>query len=93
MRRRGPWDSAPLLLRVRGVSVPGSSIRPMSVIGEYARLTPAELKRAVRDPSWALEYIDELTGAGAAETTGASQPRCLDIDKACDALGFQLPVL
>ncbi|MEU0047749.1 DUF1877 family protein [Streptomyces werraensis] len=27
------------------------------MIGEYARLTPAELERAVRDPSWALEFI------------------------------------
>ncbi|WP_225850760.1 YfbM family protein [Streptomyces sp. HPF1205] len=62
----------------------------MSMIGEYARLTPAELERAVRDPAWALEYVDELIEAGAAETTGVGRPRCLDIDKAWDTLGFLL---
>ncbi|MEU3298293.1 MULTISPECIES: YfbM family protein [unclassified Streptomyces] len=62
----------------------------MSMIGEYARLTPAELERAVRDPNWALEFIHELIEAGTDETTGARQPRCLDIDKAWDTLGFLL---
>lgn len=60
------------------------------MIGEYARLTPAELGRAVRDPSWALEFIYELIEAGADETAGGRQPRCLDIDKAWDTLGFLL---
>ncbi|QFZ72965.1 DUF1877 family protein [Streptomyces fagopyri] len=60
------------------------------MIGEYVRLTPAELDRAVRDPDWALEFIHELIEAGADETGGASQSRCLDIDKAWDTLGFLL---
>jgi Domain of unknown function (DUF1877) len=32
----------------------------MSMIGEYARLTPAELQRAISDPEWLMDYIDEL---------------------------------
>ncbi|MGO4429707.1 DUF1877 family protein, partial [Streptomyces sp. MCAF7] len=32
----------------------------MSMIGNYARLTPAELERAVRDPDWGREFIGEL---------------------------------
>jgi hypothetical protein len=62
----------------------------MSMIGEYARLTPAELARAVRDPNWALAFIDELIEAGVDETTGSGRPRCLDIGKAWDTLGFLL---
>jgi Domain of unknown function (DUF1877) len=63
----------------------------MSMIGEYARLTPAELERAVRDPSWAMEFIYEQIEDSADETAGARQPpRCLDVDKAWDALGFLL---
>lgn len=30
----------------------------MSVIGEYFRLTTAELERALQDPEWALGFID-----------------------------------
>lgn len=54
----------------------------MSMIGEYARLTPAELDRAVREPGWVQKFIEEL-----AEGT---PERCLDVDKAWDSLGFLL---
>lgn len=59
------------------------------MIGEYARLTPSELERAVADPGWAQEFIEELIDAGMDEP-GASQPRCLDVDKAWDALALML---
>jgi hypothetical protein len=52
----------------------------MSMIGEYARLTPAEVDRAVLDPDWAREFVDELIEAGAADA--GADARCLDIDKA-----------
>jgi len=35
----------------------------MSMIGEYARLTPAELQRAISDPEWVMDYLDELKDA------------------------------
>lgn len=57
----------------------------MSMIGEYVRLTPAELERTVEDPHWALAFIEELIDVGIDEP-GGSQPRCLDIDMAWDAL-------
>lgn len=59
------------------------------MIGEYARLTPAELERAVEDPHCALVFIEELIDVGMDEPD-ASQPRCLDIDKAWDALALML---
>lgn len=60
------------------------------MIGEYARLTSAELDRAVQDPHWAREFIDELIDSAQDEETSAAPPRCLDIDKAWDTLRFLL---
>jgi hypothetical protein len=61
----------------------------MSMIGEYAGLTPAELDRALREPEWAYEFVDWLMEAEPREP-GAAQPRCLDIDKSWDFLGLLL---
>ncbi|MFE7614179.1 DUF1877 family protein [Streptomyces sp. NPDC057496] len=36
----------------------------MSMIGEYARLAPAELDRAIRDPEWAQEHVVGLIETG-----------------------------
>lgn len=62
----------------------------MSMIGEYARLTPAELDRAVQDPRGARELIDALVDAVPEQGAGGCPPRCLDIDKAWDTLRFLL---
>ncbi|HEX6685456.1 MAG TPA: YfbM family protein [Candidatus Limnocylindrales bacterium] len=35
----------------------------MSMIGQYARLTPDELKRAIDDPEWAQDHIDSIQDA------------------------------
>ena len=32
----------------------------MSMIGEYMRVTPSELDRAVKDPEWALELAEQV---------------------------------
>jgi hypothetical protein len=32
----------------------------MSMIGKYARLTPSELKRAIDDPEWALDLVEQI---------------------------------
>ncbi|WP_406071026.1 DUF1877 family protein [Streptomyces sp. NBC_01020] len=37
---------------------------PMSMNGEYLRVTPAELDRALKDPAWALDLADEIQDAG-----------------------------
>lgn len=62
----------------------------MSMIGEYARLTSAELDRAVRDPHWAQEFVRELIEAELDERPEASKTRCHDTDKAWHALDFLL---
>ncbi|MGY0055425.1 YfbM family protein [Streptomyces sp. LZ34] len=62
----------------------------MGMIGEYARLTPAELERAVRDPDWARAYIGELTETELDEGPGATPARCHDTDKAWHALDYLL---
>ena len=62
----------------------------MSMIGEYARLTPAELERAVRDPDWAREFIGELAEAEADDGPGMSSARCFATEKAWHALDFLL---
>ncbi|MFD8383431.1 YfbM family protein [Streptomyces sp. NPDC059679] len=62
----------------------------MSMIGEYARLTPAELERAVRDPDWAQEFIGELMDTELDEGPATSPARCHETDKAWHALDFLL---
>ncbi|GAA2463097.1 YfbM family protein [Streptomyces lavendulocolor] len=62
----------------------------MSMIGEYARLTPAELERVVRDPYWAQAHVNELIEAELDARPEVSEARCHDIDKAWHALDFLL---
>nr|WP_134006671.1 YfbM family protein [Streptomyces sp. 846.5] len=61
----------------------------MSMIGEYARLTPAELDRAISDPAWALEFVEQMMDARTDGVDGA-ESRCLDVDKAWDTLAHLL---
>ncbi|MFF9567863.1 YfbM family protein [Streptomyces sp. NPDC014685] len=62
----------------------------MSMIGEYARLTPAELDRAIRAPEWVQEYVVELIERELDAEPAASEARCHDIDKTWHALDFLL---
>jgi hypothetical protein len=61
----------------------------MSMIGEYARLTPAELEHALDDPEWATEHVEDMMGDGSGPSDERPR-RCLDIDKAWDILDFLL---
>ncbi len=72
------------------------------MIGEYARVTVPELDRAISDPQWALDRVNELieaeigTESAGEDDTGCdavsalTPARCLDTDKAWDAIGFLL---
>ncbi|MEU3556064.1 YfbM family protein [Streptomyces fragilis] len=59
----------------------------MSMIGEYARLSPAELERAVREPRWAPKLVDAPL---AGEPDAGPGSRRHDVDKTWQALGFLL---
>lgn len=62
----------------------------MSMIGEYVRLTPAELDRALSDPEWACEYTHDLRDTEYETESDVVQARCHDIDKTWHALDFLL---
>ncbi|MDT9680717.1 YfbM family protein [Streptomyces sp. TRM76323] len=62
----------------------------MSMIGEYVRLTADEFERALGDPQWAQERVDELVEAELGGGGGDAEARCLDTDKAWHALDFLL---
>jgi hypothetical protein len=63
----------------------------MSMIGQYARVTPAELDRAVREPDWAQGFVFEfLEVEYEAEEESPGTARGLDTDKAWDAIGYLL---
>ncbi|GAB7031058.1 YfbM family protein [Streptomyces platensis subsp. malvinus] len=62
----------------------------MSMIGEYARVTPAELTRVLGDPEWGLALVARRREAEAEEVPEPASARCLDVDKSWDALGFLL---
>jgi hypothetical protein len=56
------------------------------MIGEYARLTAEELDRALSDPDWAYDHVQDMIEDEAAEL--GDVPRCTDIDKAWDGIRF-----
>ncbi|MFE0189726.1 YfbM family protein [Streptomyces sp. NPDC058989] len=62
----------------------------MSMIGQYACVTPAEFDRALGDPEWALKLVIGRMEAEAGQPAEPAAARCLDVDKAWDALGFLL---
>ncbi|MGY5131311.1 hypothetical protein ACWGJW_02630 [Streptomyces nigrescens] len=45
------------------------------MIGEYARVTPAELDRALGDPEWALKLVSGRMEAEAAQCPEPALPR------------------
>ncbi|WP_253195392.1 YfbM family protein [Streptomyces sp. JHA26] len=62
----------------------------MSMIGEYLRVTTAELDRAIRDPDWALGFAEEVQDAE--EETEPAPDKALHFStyKAWDVLRFLL---
>lgn len=52
----------------------------MSMIGEYMRLAPQDLDKALSDPAWIRDLIDELWDSQSAG--GEPDMRLMDIDKA-----------
>jgi hypothetical protein len=62
----------------------------MSMIGEYFRVTASELERALRDPEWALDFIDETRDAEEESAPSLAEARHFSTYKTWDLLGFLL---
>ncbi|MFD0368870.1 YfbM family protein [Streptomyces sp. NPDC127114] len=62
----------------------------MSMIGEYFRVTAAELERATRDPDWAFDYIDETQDAVDGSEPSPAEARHFSTYQAWHLLGFLL---
>jgi len=62
----------------------------MSMIGEYFRVTAAELERAVQDPDWALDFIEETQDAHEEAEPPPAEARHFSTYKTWDLLGFLL---
>lgn len=62
----------------------------MSIIGEYLRVTPAQLERAVRDPEWALDHADEVREAEDQPESPSTASRYYSTYKAWDLIRFLL---
>ncbi|MEV5352102.1 YfbM family protein [Streptomyces sp. NPDC052693] len=62
----------------------------MSMIGEYLRVTTAELERAVQDPDWALDLVEKVREAEENTQQAPSETRHYTTDKTWDMLRFLL---
>ncbi|WP_033321448.1 YfbM family protein [Streptomyces yerevanensis] len=62
----------------------------MSMIGEYLRVTAAELDRAIQDPDWALDFVEEVQDAEEESEPAPAEARHFSTYKAWDMLRFLL---
>ncbi len=62
----------------------------MSMIGEYARVTAEELDRALLDPEWAYDHVQDMVEDADEIDEPGVVPRCTDVDTAWDGIRFLL---
>jgi hypothetical protein len=62
----------------------------MSMIGEYLRVTAAELDRAIQDPDWALDFVEEVQDAEEESGPAPTEARHFSTYKTWDMLRFLL---
>lgn len=62
----------------------------MSMIGEYLRVTGAELDRAIQDSGWAMDFAEEVQDAEEESEPAPTEARHFSTSKAWDMLGFLL---
>ncbi|MGD9486022.1 YfbM family protein [Streptomyces sp. TRM70308] len=58
--------------------------------GEYLRVTPAELNRALKDPEWVLDLVEEIWDAQEESEPAPDEARHFTTHKTWDLLGFLL---
>jgi hypothetical protein len=62
----------------------------MSMIGEYLRVTAAELERVIQDPDWALDLVEEVQDAEEQSEPTPAEARHFSTYKTWDLLRFLL---
>ncbi|MFJ1731059.1 YfbM family protein [Streptomyces sp. NPDC088254] len=62
----------------------------MSMICEYLRVTAAELDRAIQDPDWALDFVEEVQDAEEETEPAPADARHFSAYKSWDLLRFLL---
>ncbi|MEU0853122.1 YfbM family protein [Streptomyces flaveolus] len=62
----------------------------MSMNGEYLRVTPAELDRALKDPDWALDLVEAIQDAQEEQESAPRETRHFTTHKTWDLLGLLL---
>ncbi|MFI1829735.1 YfbM family protein [Streptomyces sp. NPDC020412] len=62
----------------------------MSMIGEHARLAPAELSRAIQDPDWGWDFVEEHLAADPGDGTPVPGGRLHSTGKMWHALEYLL---
>ncbi|MFD3993333.1 YfbM family protein [Streptomyces sp. NPDC058583] len=62
----------------------------MSMNGEYLRVTPAELDRALRDPEWAWNLVEETQDAQVEGEPASAEARHFTTHQTWHLLGFLL---
>ncbi|MFE5211787.1 YfbM family protein [Streptomyces sp. NPDC056600] len=62
----------------------------MSMIGEYLRVTAAELDRAIQDPDWAFDLTEEVQDAEEESEPAPGEARHFSTYKTWNLLGFLL---
>ncbi|MER6351699.1 YfbM family protein [Streptomyces sp. NPDC001634] len=60
------------------------------MIGEYLRVTAAELDRAIQDPDWALDFVEEVQDAEEESEPAPADARHFSTYKTWDVLRFLL---
>lgn len=65
-------------------------LSPMSMNGEYLRLTPSELDQALKDPAWALDLAEEIQDAQEGSRPAPADARHFTTHQTWDLLGFLL---
>ncbi|MFI5756425.1 YfbM family protein [Streptomyces sp. NPDC051569] len=58
--------------------------------GEYLRVTVAELERAIEDPEWAFEHVEEVMESDGVNDVAPADARQLTTHKAWHAVAFLL---
>lgn len=62
----------------------------MSMFGQYARLASAELERAIQDPDWAWDFVEEHLAADSGDGTPVAGGRLHSTGKMWHALEYLL---